>query len=66
MTTTVWQQNAHTFAWTRDTWLRAEQNATLDAFDQALRDARRADDPRAAVRQACADVAVRLGGLGAA
>lgn len=62
---TVFTDNAAAFAWNRDDWLRAETNATLADFDRALRDARHADDPRAAVGQACADVAGRLGGLGA-
>ena len=58
--------NAAAFAWTREDWLRAETNATLADFDRALRNARHADDPRAAVEQACADVAGRLGAMGVA
>lgn len=74
MSATIYQDNVARFATTRESRQREldtiaanrkrDIDATLADFDRALRNARHADDPRAAVRQACADVAVRLGGLG--
>lgn len=74
MSTTLYQDNVARFATTRESRQReldtiaANRKRDIEEafadFDRALRNARHADDPRAAVEQACADVAGRLGGLG--